>query len=140
VPPIYIQTVAMHLDLKPENMMYFCQPNGEMVLKAIDFGSSKLLGTSHGPENRANLCKDIDYFVGSKEYISPEIRYKVTDLSWEASAEFLSNEHPLKVNKTIILEETQNFASSPEEIQNFTALTGKRKKNHNISIFSTAHS
>jgi serine/threonine protein kinase len=94
----------MHLDLKPENMMYFRELGGAEILKTIDFGSSKLLkhaevSPANEQENRANLCRNIGEPVGTKEYLSPEIRYKCAALSWEQSAEYyLSNVHPLKVN------------------------------------------
>jgi serine/threonine protein kinase len=112
----------MHLDLKPENMMYFNGPNGEMVLKAIDFGFSELLGTRHGPENRANQCQAIHDVVGTREYTSPEIRFKHSDKSWEKSAEILSNKNPLKVDNILL--------PSPEGIQTMHLFYGK-----NIKLF-----
>jgi serine/threonine protein kinase len=93
----------MHLDLKPENMMYFSGSGGESILKAIDFGSSKLLkhvNLSPADErgNRANLCLNIGDAVGSRGYTSPEIRIKCAELSWEQSAESISYRRPLRVN------------------------------------------
>ena len=80
----------MHLDLKPENMMYFSSgPKGELVLKAIDFGTSKVLKqrdlSSHELNNRANLCQNIHDKVGSFGFTSPEIRFKCDEFSWEQS-------------------------------------------------------
>jgi serine/threonine protein kinase len=88
----------MHLDLKPANMMYFRASGNEMVLKAIDFGSSELLQEADELGNRANLCRNIGDHVGTPGYTSPEIRFKCEENSWEQSAESISNEHPLTVN------------------------------------------
>jgi serine/threonine protein kinase len=86
--------------------MYFKEPNGEKVLKAIDFGSSKLLSikvanrkfASYGPGHRANFCRKIIDVVGTVLYNSPEIRYSNKiflneDISWERSAKLSSNSH-----------------------------------------------
>jgi serine/threonine protein kinase len=93
--------VAMHLDLKPSNMMYFRESDGADILKAIDFGNSKLLKHADlSPDelgNRANLWENIDDPGGTLGYMSPEIRFKSDENSWEQSAEIVSNENPLKV-------------------------------------------
>jgi serine/threonine protein kinase len=70
--------VAMHLDLKPGNMVYFREPNGAMVLKAIDFGSCEILDRNDGPENRANFSKnEVILPVGTPYYSSPELKYDI---------------------------------------------------------------
>jgi hypothetical protein len=85
-------------------MMYFKEPSsGDLVLKAIDFGSCKLLSTkvadrqfvSYGPEYRANFCRKIFDIVGTLRYNSPEIRFNnmCNDASWEESAKQSSNNH-----------------------------------------------
>jgi serine/threonine protein kinase len=90
----------MHLDLKPENMMFFPESNGESVLKAINFGSTELLKNADGSSsnqlgNRANLSLNIDQDVGigTRGYNSPEI----SEHSWAQSAVSTSNQQPLKV-------------------------------------------
>jgi serine/threonine protein kinase len=102
----------MHLDLKPDNMMYFRDSGGEKVLKAIDFGSCQLLSitvgdrkfASYGPEHRANFCRKISEVVGTVRYNSPEIRYTKNmceeEDSWEKSAKLSSNTHivVIKIN------------------------------------------
>jgi serine/threonine protein kinase len=76
----------MHLDVKPPNMMYFKEPNGEIeILKAIDFGTSKRLKRTgrrtlstvfdEQPENRANFWQEVNEKVGTERYASPEIEH-----------------------------------------------------------------
>jgi serine/threonine protein kinase len=100
----------MHLDLKPENMMYFRESDsektdGELILKAIDFSTSELLSekgrklTPAELENRANLGRNIGHAAGSQAYSGPEIRFPYTSY-WGDRAEDISETHPQKVIKT----------------------------------------
>jgi serine/threonine protein kinase len=92
----------MHLNLKPENMMYFKDSSGQLILKAIDFSTSKLLNknvkklSSAELENRANLCQIIGHAVGSPAYSSPEIRITFASY-WGDRAEDISDEHAKQV-------------------------------------------
>jgi hypothetical protein len=77
--------------------MYFREPNGgnARILKAIDFGASKLLKeadrelTVEELKNRANFCRQVDTAVTTLRYDGPEINYKNVcfNMSWEESAE-----------------------------------------------------
>jgi serine/threonine protein kinase len=67
----------MHLDLKPGNMVYFREPNGAKILKAIDFGVSQLLNRNDGTENRANSRKIVILPVGTPHYNSPEFEHNI---------------------------------------------------------------
>jgi hypothetical protein len=52
--------------------MYFREPGGGEILKAIDFGSSQLLDRKDGPENRANSYKLVSDPIDTSVYASPE--------------------------------------------------------------------
>ena len=60
----------IHRDLKPENLFLATTPEG-VVLKILDFGISKDVGSARGPGNRSTLTKD-GSAVGSPYYMSPE--------------------------------------------------------------------
>jgi serine/threonine protein kinase len=59
----------IHRDLKPSNL--FCVPrsNGGFTIKVVDFGISKVTGTSGSREEPASVSSDV---VGSPGYMSPE--------------------------------------------------------------------
>jgi serine/threonine protein kinase len=114
-------TVAMHLDLKPRNLMYFRGLNGAKVLKAIDFGASKMLREkdrelSAGElKNRANYCRKIFHPVATPRYDGPEINHKnvCVSASWEKSDESTSD-HNLVIYKFLQLE--QKVLANPIKI------------------------
>jgi serine/threonine protein kinase len=82
-------SVAMHLDLKPGNMVYFPKSNwanaNAKILKPIDFGSSQILDPNDEPKNRANSSKDdIVLPVGTPHYSAPELKYDTgVVVNWE---------------------------------------------------------
>jgi eukaryotic-like serine/threonine-protein kinase len=59
----------IHRDLKPSNL--FCVPrsDGGFAIKVVDFGISKVTGTSASQEEPASISTDV---VGSPGYMSPE--------------------------------------------------------------------
>jgi eukaryotic-like serine/threonine-protein kinase len=56
----------VHRDLKPANLFYDRTPDGGGVWKILDFGVSKLTGSTQGTVTRA------DAIIGTPEYMAPE--------------------------------------------------------------------
>jgi serine/threonine protein kinase len=59
---------AVHRDLKPSNVMLVAEEDGGEVVKILDFGIGKLLGTS---DDDQELTQE-GAFLGSPKYIAPE--------------------------------------------------------------------
>jgi serine/threonine protein kinase len=64
---------VVHRDLKPENVFLVAEPNGETLLKLIDFGLARIddeAPDSQGPEAPRQRVGSL--YAGTPEYFSPE--------------------------------------------------------------------
>ena len=61
----------VHRDLKPSNLFLEERPDGAPVVKVLDFGLSKSIGTSSAPQEDLDLTEPL-VLLGSPRYMSPE--------------------------------------------------------------------
>lgn len=61
----------VHRDLKPSNLFLAERADGAPVVKVLDFGLSKSIGTSSGPQEDLDLTEPL-VLLGSPRYMSPE--------------------------------------------------------------------
>ncbi len=61
----------IHRDLKPANLFCVRRSDGELSIKVLDFGISKLTGTARGSQPTVSVTKT-SAMVGSPLYMSPE--------------------------------------------------------------------
>jgi len=62
---------VVHRDIKPENVMIGEGPNGEDVVKVLDFGIAKLTDAAPASEQRENLTR-MGAIYGTPAYMAPE--------------------------------------------------------------------
>ncbi len=62
---------VVHRDIKPENVMIVTGPNGEDVVKVLDFGIAKLTDAAPASEGRENLTR-MGAIYGTPAYMAPE--------------------------------------------------------------------
>ncbi len=99
----------IHRDLKPENLFLASTPEG-VVIKILDFGISKEVGTSRRSANPSTLTKQ-GLAVGSPYYMSPEQMRASADLDtradiWSLGAilfELVSGRCPFEADTTALL-------------------------------------
>jgi serine/threonine protein kinase len=62
----------VHRDLKPANLFCIRRPDGQLSVKVLDFGISKLTGTGRGSEPPGMSVTKTSAIMGSPLYMSPE--------------------------------------------------------------------
>ncbi|CAL9738093.1 hypothetical protein MOSE0_N03048 [Monosporozyma servazzii] len=66
----FIQSEGIiHRDIKPENILF----TKDWTIKLTDFGSAKILQPKEDSNNEYNLLTRCNSFVGTAEYVSPEL-------------------------------------------------------------------
>jgi serine/threonine protein kinase len=61
----------IHRDIKPGNIMVVEQSDGSLLVKVVDFGLAKIVGSSEGMSQSLSLTKTGE-MLGSPHYMSPE--------------------------------------------------------------------